>query len=285
MEIIFAKKLGFCSGVRRAISLAQSTLAGHLEKGNKSSRVYTLGPLIHNPQEVKRLETLGVRAISNLKNIGKGILIIPSHGLAQSILKKVARRGIKFVDTTCPFVKRAQVLAKKLHKRGCHVVIVGQKTHPEVVSLVSFANEKASVVESLEDLQRLQVKKKIGVISQTTQPLENFEKIVNKLKSEREEVEIYNTICKESSGRQKEARSLAEKSDVVIVVGGRNSANTTRLYNISRKVTETYHIEDPEELRSNWFKDRKVVGLTAGTSTPDWVIRKVVRTLLEIRPS
>jgi len=276
MRLIFAKKLGFCSGVRRAISLAQSIPTRDSKKGTVATPVYTLGPLIHNPQEIGRLERLGVKAISGLNQIKTGTLIVPSHGLPQPILKKIEKTRLKLIDATCPFVKRAQLLAKSLHEKGYHVVIAGQKSHPEVISLLSFANGEASVVETLGDVEKINTSKKIGVISQTTQSVESFEKIVRRLKIKIKEPKIHNTICKETSQRQKEAKRLAGKSDLMIVIGGKNSANTTRLYNICKKVTRTYHIELPEELRPGWFNKKGVVGITSGTSTPDWIIKSVI---------
>jgi len=279
MQIIFAKKLGFCTGVKRAISLAQSIPAKATRKGTLANPVYTLGPLIHNPQEVVRLEQLGIRAISSLEQVGKGTLIVPSHGLPQSVLNKIDKTKVRLIDATCPLVKRAQLLAQRLHKRGYHVVIVGQKSHPEVISLLSFAQGRASVVGRPEGVERVKTSRRVGVISQTTQPVENFEKIARKLKRKTKLCEIYDTICRETSRRQKEARELAQKSDLMIVIGGKNSANTTRLYNICNKITCAYHIESAKELKPEWLNKKEVVGITAGTSTPEWVIRSVVRSI------
>jgi len=298
MRVIFAKKLGFCSGVKRAISLAQSILKIKNQKPNIKNQkpkrynkektsarpVYTLGPLIHNPQEVERLERLGIRAISSLKQIKTGILIVPSHGLPQPMLNRIDKMQIRLIDATCPFVKRAQLLAQRLHKRGYHVVIVGQKSHPEIISLLSFAEGRASVVGSPEGVERIRTNRKVGVISQTTQSVENFEKIVRRLKTKTKSYKIYDTICKETSRRQKEARELAEKSDLVIVIGGKNSANTARLYDICNEVTCAYHVESAGELRPEWLDKREVVGVTAGTSTPNWVIRDVINKLRRSKP-
>jgi len=285
MRLIFAKKLGFCSGVRRAISLAQSIPARDNRKGNVTSPVYTLGPLIHNPQEVERLERRGIKVITRLNQIETGTLIVPSHGLPQSTLKKIKKMGFKLIDTTCPFVKRAQLLAKRLRDMGYHVVIIGQKSHPEVISLRSFANGEASVVETPGDVEKIKTNNKVGVISQTTQAVESFEKIVERLRGKIKKPKIHNTICKETSQRQREAKGLAEKADLVIVIGGKNSANTTRLYNICKKITPAYHIESPEELRADWFNKREIVGVTSGTSTPDWIIKSVVKKLRKSSPS
>jgi len=279
MRLIFAKKLGFCSGVRRAISLAQSTPTRDNRKGTVTNLVYTLGPLIHNPQEVERLERLGVKAIPKLNQIKTGTLIVPSHGLPQSILKKIEKMQLKLIDATCPFVKRAQLLTKSLHEKGCHIVIVGQRSHPEVISLLSFANGEASVVETPGDVEKIKISKKIGVISQTTQSVESFQKIVKRLKIKIKNLKIHNTICKETAQRQKEAKRLAEKADLMIVIGGKNSANTTRLYNICKKITRAYHVESPEELRPGWFNKKGVIGITSGTSTPDWIIKSIVKNL------
>ncbi|MFB0526592.1 MAG: 4-hydroxy-3-methylbut-2-enyl diphosphate reductase [bacterium] len=279
MRLIFTKKLGFCSGVRRAISLVQSIPTRDNRKRAVTTPVYTLGPLIHNPQEVERLERLGVKPISRLDQIKTGTLIIPSHGLPQSILKKMDKMQLKLIDVTCPFVRRAQLLTKSLHEKGYYVVIVGQKSHPEVISLLSFANGEACAVETPGDVEKIKTNKKIGVISQTTQSVERFEKIVKRLKIKIKKTKIHNTICKETSQRQMEAKGLAEKADLVIVIGGKNSANTARLYNICKKITPAYHVETPEELKSSWFGRRRIVGITSGTSTPDWIIKSVVKKL------
>jgi len=284
MRLIFAENLGFCSGVRRAISLAHSIPLRDNRKGNATSPVYTLGPLIHNPQEVERLERRGIKIISRLNQIETGTLIVPSHGLPQYTLKKIKKMGLKLIDATCPFVKRAQLLAKRLHDTGYHVVIVGQKSHPEVISLLSFAHGEACVVETPGDVEKIRTNKKIGVISQTTQAVESFEKIVERLKTKAKKPKIHNTICKETSQRQREAKGLAKKADLVIVIGGKNSANTTRLYNICKKITPAYHIESPDELRADWFNKREIVGVTSGTSTPDWIIRSVVKNLRKTKP-
>ena len=284
MRLILAKKLGFCSGVMRAISLAQSIPKKNVRKGTISTPVYTLGSLIHNPQEVGRLGKLGVKAISGLNQIKKGTLIIPSHGLPRPILRKIDKMQIRVIDATCPFVKRAQLLAKRLHERGYHLVIVGQKSHPEVISLLSFAKGSASVVSAPQGVERIKTDERIGVISQTTQSVEDFEKIAGKIKKKTKSCTIYDTICKETSRRQREARELAKKSDLVIVIGGKNSANTTRLYDICSKFTCAYHVESAKQLRPEWLDRREVVGVTAGTSTPDWVIRDVVKSLRKGKP-
>jgi len=260
--------------------LVQSIPTRDNRKGTVTAPVYTLGPLIHNPQEVERLERLGVKTISRLSQIKTGTLIVPSHGLPQFVLKKIEKKRLKLIDATCPFVKRAQLLAKRLHERGYHVVIVGQKSHPEVISLLSFANGEASVVETPRDVEKIKTDKRIGVISQTTQAVESFEKIVKRLKMKIKNPKIHNTICKETSQRQKEAKGLAKRANLMIVIGGKNSANTTRLYDICKKVTPAYHIESAEELRPGWFSKKRGVGITSGTSTPDWIIRSVVKSLL-----
>jgi len=283
MKFIFAKKLGFCSGVRRAIFLAQSTLTKENRKTTGASRVYTLGPLIHNPQEVERLEELGIEAISDLSQIKRGTLIVPSHGLPESVLRKMERKGLVLIDATCPFVKRAQLLARRLSEKGYHVVIMGHKTHPEVVSLISFACGKASIVRTPQDVEKVRTNKKIGLISQTTQPVENFQKIARRLRAKAEDCKIYDTICRETSERQSEARDLARKSDIMIVIGGKNSANTAVLYRICKKLTCAYHVESAEELTPDWFLKKEKVGITAGTSTPNWVIRNVVKSLRRIK--
>jgi len=263
--------------------LAQNTLTKENRKSTGANGVYTLGPLIHNPQEVERLEELGIKTISDLSQIERGTLIVPSHGLPESVLRKMEKMGLGLIDATCPIVKRAQLLARRLSEKGYHVVIVGQKTHPEVVSLISFANGKASIVRTPRDVEKVRTNKKIGLISQTTQSVENFQKIVRRLGTKTKDYKIYDTICRETSERQNEARDLARKSDVMVVIGGKNSANTTVLYRICKKLTCAYHVESAEELTPDWFLKKEKVGITAGTSTPNWVIRNVVKSLRRIK--
>lgn len=274
-KIKVADKSGFCFGVKRAINLAEKTA-----KDNKY--VYTLGPIIHNPQEVKRLAKIGIKTLSAPKNIKKGIIILRTHGIPLNLLNVLEKKkSIDIIDATCPFVKRAQDIIKELSLKDEAIVIVGEKVHPEVIALVSYGNNKCFVVENLKEAQKLKLEGPVNIVSQTTQSPENFNNIVKYLKKQYK-VKVYNTICKATFDRQKSAAKLADNADLMIVVGGKNSGNTTRLSDICAEKTKTYHIETVEDLKTIWFKNKKAIGITAGASTPDWIIEQVKEKIEEI---
>lgn len=274
-KIICAKSAGFCFGVQRAIRLANQAV-----KKNKN-KVWTLGPLIHNPQEVQRLEKKGIVPIDDLKEIGDDIVIIRSHGISPEVWKEIEKRKLRFIDTTCPFVLKAQRLAQELHGEGYFVVVVGEKNHPEVRNIVGYTNGKAVAIGGVKDLKDIPSgEKRIGVVSQTTQTLETFIEIIDELLLRYRELKVHNTICRATTERQREAKAIAEKADVMLVVGGRNSANTTHLASICRSTgAKVYHIETAVEMKSSWFESSSKVGITAGASTPDWIINGVIKKL------
>ncbi len=273
MKIILAEKAGFCFGVKRAIETAF--------KAASKGRVYCLGPLIHNPQEIERLRQEGVETVESLDVLSKGdAVIIRSHGVPPSVLARARDKGLTIIDLTCPFVGKAQRHAALLHQEGYQVVVVGEKKHPEVHSILGHAGPDALVVETPEDMEDKQFQQRIGVVAQTTQAYSNFSGVVLKLLELSKELKIFNTICTSTAERQESAQTLAGKADVMIVVGGRNSANTTRLVSLCREEgKQTYHIEVAEEIQSGWLKGAGTVGVTAGASTPDWIIDQVLRRL------
>jgi 4-hydroxy-3-methylbut-2-en-1-yl diphosphate reductase len=262
MKIKIAKSAGFCFGVRRAIDLADKTV-------KEKKKIYTLGPLIHNPQEVKRLARKGIKPVKSPGKLKKVTLILRTHGIPSNLRKTLEKKDLTLVDAACPFVKRAQEIVKKLAGTARQIIIVGEKTHPEVVALVSYGRGKCVVVENKDDLRKTKLADQVSVLSQTTQSPENFVNVISALKSSRVKVKSFDTICRATIDRQSAARGLAKKADVMIVVGGKNSGNTRRLYQICRRYTEAYHIETAKQLKNNWFKGAKTVGITAGASTPD----------------
>lgn len=270
-----ADKAGFCFGVKRAISTAFEAAAG----GN----VYCLGPLIHNPQEVERLRQAGVKTVEDFTSLRPGdFLIIRSHGVPPRVLVQASERGLQIIDLTCPFVGKAQRDAESLHKEGYQVVVVGEKKHPEVQSILGYAGDNAVVVETAEDVENLTLLSRVGIVAQTTQSYSNFSEIVLKLLSLSKELKVFNTICNSTKERQDAARLLAGQVDVMLVVGGRNSANTSRLVSVCRKEGKpTYHIEVADEIRSAWLEGATTVGVTAGASTPDWVVEGVLKKLAD----
>ncbi len=273
MEIFLADKAGFCFGVKRAISTAYDA-AG---KGH----VYCLGPLIHNPQEVERLRKAGIETVADFSTLKPGdSLIIRSHGVPPRVLTQAREMGLRIIDLTCPFVGKAQRDAEVLQKEGYQVVVVGEKKHPEVQSILGYAGENAVVVETEDDIEGLTLQNRLGVVAQTTQSYSNFSEIVLRLLRLSKELKVFNTICSSTKERQEAARVLASQVDVMLVVGGRNSANTSRLASLCRQEGKpTYHIEVADEIQTDWLKGVSTVGVTAGASTPDWIVEGVLERL------
>lgn len=272
-KITIAKSAGFCFGVRRAITLAEQTA------GEKRQKIYTLGPLIHNPQEVKRLAQCGIREIKDPSRMPGATLILRTHGIPAALRGRLEKRCLALVDATCPFVKRAQDIIKDISRSEATVIIVGEKTHPEVVALVSYGQGKCRVVEKPSDLERLELAGPVSVVSQTTQTPANFNAVVRALKKRKIRVNAYNTICRATIDRQNAASRLARRVSVMIVVGGKNSGNTRRLAEICRAYAVTHLIETAGELKKAWFAGAATIGLTAGASTPDWIIQEVKCTI------
>ena len=269
MEVILAEYLGFCYGVKRAIKIAREHADG---KSN------TLGPIIHNPQMVERLKNEGVGTVEDLNDADEGTIIIRSHGVGPQVYEKIKAKGLKIVDATCPHVKKAQTAARELTEDGYKVVIVGEKNHPEVKSIFEWTGGRATILETEAEAKNFSNCPRLGIVSQTTVASEHFKKIVLKLLDKSKDIKILRTICTATEQRQSAALELAAKVDAMIVVGGRNSANTTKLAKLCESKCKTYHIETAQEILPEWFqKSNQVfkVGITAGASTPDWIIREV----------
>ncbi len=270
-----AKSAGFCFGVKRAINLAFST-------AKKKGKVSSLGPIIHNPQVVERLKRSGVQEKENLNEIKEGTVILRSHGVSPEVMEKVKSRGLEIVDATCPFVMRSQEFVRRLTEEGYFILIVGDRRHPEVQGIMGQAKRKVLVIDSPEGLKGLKRKKRIGVVTQTTQTLANLREIVTQVLERAQEVRVLNSICSATAQRQLESRELAERVDCMLVVGGYNSSNTNKLAEICQRVNpHTYHIEEAGELNPSWFKGAKSVGLTGGASTPSWLINQVIKKVRE----
>ncbi len=276
MKIITAKTAGFCFGVKRAIDIAFQ-IAKEKRKG-----VYTLGSIIHNPQVVEMLKSKGIIPIDDIK-ARKDIkaLIIRTHGIPLYLLKEISSMGCEIIDTTCPFVKKAQYYAKLLVEEGYQVVILGEKNHPEVKGLMSYANDNVIVVDNKTPLPKL--KSKVGIVVQTTQPLEALKKVLSDALEHAKEIKVYNTICNSTALRLKETEKMARKVDIMFVVGGKNSANTNQLTKLCKFLSvPTYHIETSSEIKDEWFKGAKKIGITAGASTPKWIIKEVEKRIKDI---
>lgn len=273
MKIYCARHSGFCFGVKRAIKMAMDAV-----KNRRS--VYSIGPLIHNRDFVDNLERQGIKVVQNVNNLKNpnATVIIRSHGIKPSLLKTLGKNNVHIIDATCPKVRRAQRYVEKLVREGYFVIIIGEKDHPEVKGLIGYAGKNSAIYS--DDLE---VKhKKIGIVPQTTLDFEHFYSAIKNLLSKVTEMKIYNTICDETILRICEALSIARKVDMMIVIGGKNSANTTRLYQICKNIKPAHHIESIEDIDLEWFKGINSVGITAGASTPDEQIRKVVQYLKKL---
>lgn len=270
MKVIIAKRAGFCFGVKRATQMA-------FEAAGKDNKTYTLGPIIHSPQVVQKLEEMGVKVVKDLDKTDSGTIIIRSHGVLASEMDEAVQKQLEIVDATCPFVKKAQEHVKSLSEAGYGVVVVGDADHPEVQGIVSYGGDKVFVVGSGEEVKRLPKMNKIGVVAQTTQSFENLKNVVSECLLRGGEIRVFNTICDATAVRQEEAKELACQVDCMLVVGGFNSANTRRLAEVCVEIQpRTYHIETAAEIDPNWFKDDERIGVTAGASTPKWIIDEVV---------
>jgi small subunit ribosomal protein S1 len=281
MEMLTAEHSGFCEGVERAFRIATDTA-----KAGKP--VFMLGNLVHNKQVVKKLKLLGVRTVSDLSEIPKhsgGILLISAHGVVPEIYEAAKRSGLEIIDTTCPWVKKAQKIARDLADEGRLVIIIGDKGHPEVASLVGWSKGKAIVVEKPGDLKVLSLspEEKVGVLAQTTQSEANFDRIVAEIKNQVKDVIEFDTICGATSKRQQAAVDVAKRVDLMLIIGDKMSANSKRLTELCGATgTETHQIETAKDLNLRWLSGKKKVGVTAGASTPEWVVEKV-KALLQAR--
>lgn len=276
MEIILAKQAGFCFGVKRATQIA-------FEAAGKGGKTFTLGPIIHSPQVVQKLEEMGVKVINNLSEQEDGTIIIRSHGVAAEEVDEAVRKALDIVDATCPFVKKAQEHVKSLSHAGYDVVVVGDADHPEVQGIVSYATGRVFVVGSGEEAARLPRMGKIGVVAQTTQSLENLNHVVLECLKKGGEIRVFHTICDATAVRQEEAKELARKVECMIVIGGYNSANTRRLAEVCAEIQpKTHHIETVQQLDPVWFEGVATVGVTAGASTPKWLIDEVMERIAAV---
>lgn len=268
MEVILADYLGFCYGVKRAIKIAR-------ENASADGNACTLGPIIHNPQMVERLRREGVGTVDSLEEMRNGTIIIRSHGVGPEIYEQADQMSLRLVDATCPHVRKAQLSAKSLVDEGYQVIIVGEKEHPEVKSIFEWSSHKAMIVETEEEAEAFAPCSRLGIVSQTTFSGDRFRRIVMKLLDKSRDIKILRTICTATDQRQAAAMDLAGKVDLMLVIGGKNSANTSRLAQLCAQKCRTYHIETVAELQEQWFDKMGKIGITAGASTPDWIIKEV----------
>lgn len=279
MNVTRAKCAGACYGVQRALNMALDTVS-------EGSRAVTLGPLIHNPQVVAQLAERGIRAVESPEQAVEGSVIIRSHGVTPQVRREIEARGLPVVDATCPHVARAQKAAAKLARECGHVVVVGEAGHPEVEGLVAYAREAGGevLVAGRETDVPAGLSGKVGVVVQTTQTREAFEEVLAALRDRGVECVVKDTVCLATRERQESAADLAREVDAMIVIGGRNSSNTTRLAEICSSVCgNTHHIERASELDPAWFDQCTEVGITAGASTPEDQIAAVEARIASLR--
>jgi len=279
MKIIIGQHAGFCFGVKRAMEIASN-----ITENSKGKKVYMLREIIHNPQEVKRLVKMGIKCVEEIEDIKPGEkVIISTHGISALEEKELMKKRVEIIDTTCPYVKKIHNIVKVLALENYQIIIIGDKDHYEIKGIKGYAGNNAFIVNSEKEIEKIKLERKLGIVSQTTQNVEIFKKLVNVILAKAIhngvfEIKIFNTICDATQKRQEEIKTLAKEVDIVIIIGGKNSANTIRLYNLSKEINkETYHVESEKDLKKNWFKDKEKVGISAGASTPEYVIENVVK--------
>jgi (E)-4-hydroxy-3-methyl-but-2-enyl pyrophosphate reductase len=278
LKVKLARSAGFCMGVRRAMEMVLA------EANRKEGVLYTYGPLIHNTQVIDLLKSKNVESISDISGLKNGTILIRAHGIPPEERSMLKASSMKIIDATCPRVAKVQSIIKRHAKKGYTTVIVGDSDHAEVIGLVGYGEGKAIVINSIEELSHLPKEEKICLVAQTTQNEKVFEDITQKVTERFPDTIVFNTICEATSERQSEVMEIAENVDCMVVVGGYHSGNTKRLAQVSEEEgTRAYHIETEKEIKKEDFKDMKIVGVTAGASTPNWMIKNVVKEIESIK--
>lgn len=274
MEVLLAKSAGFCFGVKRAVDQVY-------ELAQTGRRIYTFGPIIHNEEVVGDLEKKGVSVIADeteLAGIKEGVVVIRSHGVAKSVYEQIERQGLECVDATCPFVKRIHNIVEKESTAGKQILIIGNAGHPEVEGIMGWSNTPALVAETRSEIEKIacDTEKPVCIVSQTTFNYNKFQELVEIFKKRGYDISVVNTICNATEERQTEAKEIAAKVDAMIIIGGKHSSNTRKLYEIcSRECADTYFIQTLDDLHLELPKSVRLVGITAGASTPNKIIEEV----------
>ncbi|MBN1360023.1 MAG: 4-hydroxy-3-methylbut-2-enyl diphosphate reductase [Sedimentisphaerales bacterium] len=276
MRVLIAANCGFCPGVRNAISTAEKTLA----RAQARETVYSLGPIIHNKDEVDRLAKAGLHTVESVADVDSGTVLIRSHGVAPRELERLKERGLHIVDATCVLVKRVQQIATQLEAEGYEVVIIGEENHPEVQGVVGCVHDVVVIADE-RDLHKLPRDGKLGIVCQTTQSPEHFGRMLGAIgRGSFRGLKVINTLCKEAIKRQESAIELCKRVDVMFVLGGLHSANTRRLAELCKKHNPaTFHLQNWDELDRNVLSGKTVAGVTAGASTPNWIVEEFVKQL------
>ena len=277
-DVVASPHIGYCFGVKRAMNIVEKGLR------ERDGKIYIIGEIIHNPQAVERLRNLGARSVAGIDEVeSDGTLVIRAHGMSPEILEEARRRGIKLLDATCPFVHRSQSYVKELSNRSYDVIIIGDMEHPEVQGIAGHARGSVFIVKDLEDVGRIGRLKKAGLVVQTTFSPEKAQVIIEEIRKNVDELKVYDTICQATVARREATLELARQVDLMIIVGGRNSSNTRRLFQMCLDAgVESRFVERVEEIKPSWFEGVSLVGVSTGTSTPEWVIEGVMARLKEI---
>ncbi len=272
MEVKLASSYGFCFGVKRAIEIAET-----------HKNAATMGPLIHNKSEINRLkDDFNIGLYESIDEVKEGdTVIIRTHGIPRNDRKELKSKNVEIINATCPFVTTPQQIVKKMTAENYHIIIFGDIDHPEVKGVMSYGDDNVTVVANIEELEKIVFKhnEKFATVAQTTKKKEEYLQIVNYLILRHKIVCVFNTICDATFENQDAARALSKEVDVMIVIGGKTSSNTKQLYSICEENVESYLIEDENDLKKEWFEGKKLCGVTAGASTPDWIIKNIIEQL------
>ena len=274
MNVKLAENYGFCFGVKRAIKIAEENVGSS-----------TYGPLIHNGKEIERLENdFKVSLVEDISTFKAGDkAVIRTHGIPKNELASLRKKKIDVIDATCPYVTKPQQICEEMSKAGYDIVIFGDAQHPEIKGVMSYADKGVTVVESVEELKDKFFYDKIAVVAQTTRKVEEFMEVCNYLMRSHKEVRVFNTICNATFDNQDAVRKLSNVSDVMVVIGGKNSSNTKQLHSISKEnCSDSYLVEGPDDLEAVWFNKKEECGVSAGASTPDWIIQQVTQKIKEL---
>ena len=278
-EVLIAENAGFCFGVKRAMNMAQKEL-----EEKKDISVYALGPLIHNKQAVEKYENMGLITIDKIDDANQNLeseMIIRSHGVPKITYDEAESKSIDIVDTTCPFVKKIHYIVSKGEEENKSIILLGDSNHPEVIGINGWCKDKAIIFKELEEVKDYDFDKtkEYLVVSQTTMNEKNFDNIIEYLETLGLKLSVKNTICSATRVRQQAARELSQKVDVMVVIGGKHSSNTQKLVKICSEIVDTISIETKEDMKDVDFSGYNKIGVTAGASTPDWIIEEAIEFL------
>ncbi|MBU5293211.1 bifunctional 4-hydroxy-3-methylbut-2-enyl diphosphate reductase/30S ribosomal protein S1 [Anaerosalibacter bizertensis] len=277
MKIIIADNAGFCFGVKRAMDMSMEVL------NENNDSIHSLGPLIHNRQAVDKLNRLGLRVANSIDEIENGKVIVRSHGIPYEIYEKISKMDLELIDCTCPYVKSIHKKVNEYWRKGYKIVIIGDKDHPEVIGINGWCNNEGIVINTEDEATNLPNLNKICIVSQTTNTLDKFNTLSKIVSQKSSNVEIFNTICNATNLRQSSCKEVAKKVEAMIVIGGYHSSNTNKLVEISKKYCQNvYHIETVNDLSFKELSKYEAIGLTAGASTPDWIIKEVIEKMENI---